>query len=261
MNRSLLSAGLVARLVATAACSDGGGPSPPYNIPGAAEQPHGASPDPTKAEGPRAAGAAGPNSPDSSDSSDSSGGPSDPGPLPPLTKVAESVRSNLQWKRADILEADLRRALELSKEELCQEFDLQDCVSDVHLVALGGNDPFDQGLWVPAQEPLGTTSIAIDRVVLKACDRRVDLDEMARPGDRVLSLADYAGPAPAPSSGDVRSLVTQLYRRLLGRDPVAPELDILAQLARDTDGEPVSGATFARSACYAIGTTAEFVFF
>ena len=50
--------------------------------------------------------------------------------------------------------------------------------------------------------------------------------------------------------------VDALYRRLLSRDPTDDERTIVASLA---DGQ--SGADFAKLACFAIGSSTEFLFF
>jgi len=177
------------------------------------------------------------------------------------SELGRSVRPNLQWKRAAAFRNDLARALDLDEAALCEEFDVASCVDAVHLVALGGNDPFDQALWQPADEPLATTSLAVDRVIVKACDKRVRMDSEAGRSQRVLPLADHAGAAPAPDSPEATTLITELYHRLLGRDPDASEVALVARLTRDDAGASVSGGVFACSACYAIASTTEFIFF
>ena len=63
------------------------------------------------------------------------------------------------WKRYATLEADLMSALELGPDELCKELGERNCVRDIHVIALGGNDPFRSGINVPPRQPLSTTSI------------------------------------------------------------------------------------------------------
>ena len=185
-----------------------------------------------------------------------------PGASDPDAEYRVSTRSNLQWKRYAAVEADLAQALALPKDELCNEFGLESCIRKVHLVPLGGNDPFDTGLLEASAEPLATTSSAIDRILLSACSRRVELDrEAGTDAAEVFTELDLDGDAPAASAAAVRDTVTTLYRRLLARDPDAHELPIVAALVVDEDGEPVSAADFATLACYAIGTTTEFLFF
>jgi hypothetical protein len=115
----------------------------------------------------------------------------------------------------------------------------------------------------PSAEPLATTPFAIDRIVLSACSERVRRDREAGPADaRVFSQFALDGDAPAPDDAAAAQLVTALYRRLLARDPVEHEVPLLAALAANPDdGRPIAAADFAAIACYAIGTTTEFLFF
>ncbi len=190
---------------------------------------------------------------------------SEPQPALPNTETAAyraSTQPNLQWKRYAALEADLTRALELAPEELCNELGRASCIHEVHLVPLGGNDPFATGLLEPSAEPLATTPTAIDRVLLSACGQRVALDRAAGPqAARVFGALDLEGDAPEPGHPSVTETVSALYRRLLARDPDAHELPLVAALTRDQAGKPVPAADFATLSCFAIGSTTEFLFF
>lgn len=171
-----------------------------------------------------------------------------------------SRTSDLQWKRYATFEADLAGALELSRDALCREFGEAPCIRAVHLTPLGGNEPFESGLLKPSQEPLATTPTVVDRIVLAACSRRADLD--AADGGGVFGSAlDLADSAPEASSAAVHSVVTDLYRRLLARDPSDEEIEVIGGLTRDESGAPVAAVDFAKAACFAIGTTTEFLFF
>jgi hypothetical protein len=172
--------------------------------------------------------------------------------------------STLQWKRADALEADLAQALELAPEELCLEFGQVPCIQKVHLVPLGGNEPFWSGMLQPAAEPLASTPSVVDRVVLAACTNRVARDQHAGAGDdapRVFTQFPLDQPAPAPGSDANSGMVRDLFRRLLVRDPQQSELSAIGALAHDDDDAPVSGVDFAKLACFAIGSSSEFLFF
>lgn len=167
---------------------------------------------------------------------------------------------NLQWKRAAAVEHDLERALALTRDQLCLEVGVAPCVEQVHLVALGGHDPLGLGLYESLAAPLATTPIALDRVALSGCAARADLDRAAGPAAVVFRGVDLAGPAPAADDPGVVTMTTELYRRLLGRDPLAAELAAIGTLTRDESG-PVAARDFAVLACYAIATTTEFLFF
>ncbi|WP_217909958.1 hypothetical protein [Pseudenhygromyxa sp. WMMC2535] len=172
-------------------------------------------------------------------------------------QVAASTRNHLVWKRYHAVEQDLSRALELSTDELCTELGEYNCVQEVHLAGLGGNNPFVQALYEPLSDPLVTTSLALDRIAMSACKARVERDRSA---PVVFTKLDLEGDAPAADSEAFTESVDALYRRLLSRDPVAAEYEVLAQLLVDDAGEAVSAASFAHEACFVVATTTEFLF-
>ncbi|HET9956964.1 MAG TPA: hypothetical protein VFQ61_20850 [Polyangiaceae bacterium] len=170
-----------------------------------------------------------------------------------------SRRALVQWKRYAALEADLMSALKLSPEQVCTELGDQSCVRDVHLVSLGGNEPYVSGLMKPSSEPLATTPSVVDRVLLSACSARVRLDAA---GDKQVFMAlDLHGPVPPRDDPSIASTIGDLYRKLLARDPEAREVELVAQLADDSAGERMSAQDFAALACFTIGSTTEFLFF
>lgn len=183
----------------------------------------------------------------------------DPGPPP---DYATSTRNQLVWKRQRAFEQDLLGALSLDKGELCNELGRYSCVDFVHLVPLGGNDPFGKAQYEPIPAPSVTTSLSVDRVVLAACGRRVAKDA-AGPAV-VFGALDLSAPALDASDPEVAAAVDEtiatLYRRFLARDPTADETTIARDLLLDETGQPVSARDFARLACYAVGTTTENLF-
>lgn len=169
-----------------------------------------------------------------------------------------STRAHLVWKRAHAVEQDLARALALEPEELCTELATISCTRSAHLISLGGHNPYTKGIFEPVAEPLVTTPLALDRVVLSACGERVERD---RSGEAELfSALDLDGEAPSADEPAFGETVEALYRRLLARDPLTEELAVLAELLVDDDGEPVSASRFAHLACFIIATTTEFSF-
>lgn len=173
--------------------------------------------------------------------------------------VAASRRPNLQWKRYVAFEAGLARALALPPDALCREFGRESCIRKVHLVPLGGHDPFGTGMLEPAAEPLATTPTVVERIVLSACIKRVELDQ--RGENKVFGELDLSEEAPAPDDERTAQVVTDLYRRLLARDPTRSERDAVAALARAEDGTAKSAVDFAKLACFTIGSSAEALFF
>lgn len=182
--------------------------------------------------------------------------------IPAEGELRISQRPNLQWKRYAAFEADLARALALPEDELCQELGRASCIQEAHLMPLGGHDPFATGLLRPAEDPLATTPAVVDRVLLSACSKRATLDEEAgSEGAEVFERLDLSADAPPPDDARVQGTVTDLYRRLLARDPNDEERRLVASLARDDADQPVAAAEFAALACFSIGTTTEFLFF
>jgi hypothetical protein len=189
------------------------------------------------------------------------GGEDETEPTPEVERVETSAKHDLQWKRARVVQRDLMRALELESDEVCLEVGVAPCVEQVHLVALGGHDPFGLGLYESLDAPLKTSPVALDRVALSACGARVELDREAGDDAVVFAALDLEGDAPAADDDAVHALATSLYRRLLARDPLDEEVEILAQLTVDGEGEPVSAADFGALACFAVTTSTEFLLF
>ena len=183
----------------------------------------------------------------------------EPEPEPePEPEFAASTRNHLVWKRGHAVAEDLARALELRVDELCLELGQYDCISEVHLAGLGGHEPYIQGLYVSLREPLVTTPLSLDRVALAACGQRVDADAGA---PVVFTELELDGPAPTSDSEAFTATISTLYRRLHGRDPIAAEFELLAELLVDAAGQTRRADAFARQACFAVATTSEFLFF
>lgn len=195
----------------------------------------------------------------------SAGGPAQPsesplGATPAAAPYATSQGNAVLWKRHAALEADLMRALELKPEQLCKELGERDCIRDIHVIALGGNDPFRSGINKPPSRPLSTTSVVVDRVLLSACSARARADKAAKPA-RVFTELDLGGPAPAPKAPAVDATITTLFRRLLARDPEPSESAVLKTLLDpDAPDRPQSAEEFATLACFVIGSSLEFLF-
>lgn len=183
---------------------------------------------------------------------------------------AVSARPDLRWKRARSLELNMMQALSLTEVQVCDELGFfasapnvvpNICFRTVHTVPLGSNDAIRSGMYRPVPAPTATTPNALDRVVVHACGRRVDLDGATAPGAReVFRNLDLAAPSVSAADPAVNLDVTELYRRLLARDPTPVELDKVAELTQPVDSQPVSARDFAKMACFAVATTTEFVF-
>lgn len=182
--------------------------------------------------------------------------PERPGVEAPPYAISRS--NSVLWKRYAALEADLMRGLELGSDQLCRELGERNCVRDVHLIALGGNDPFGSGIHRPPPSTLGTTPVVIDRVLLSACSARAAADKQ---GDaKVFTSLQLAGPAPTAGSPAATATIETLFRRLLARDPKPSEVAVVAGLLEPGDDAPQSAEEFAVLACFVVGSSLEFLF-
>lgn len=230
--------------LALAACESKGSPANPAN---------GSNPSTTGNEPAPGTGSGNGSNPELGD-----GGSQSPGVTGDLLR---STQPGLQWKRYAAFENDLAAALALPKDAICKELGGVNCIRGVHLSPLGGHDPFKSGLLEPSGEPLATTPTVVERIVLSACSARAELEGSGKEKAQVFTGIDLKGAAPAPTDASTLALVTNLYRRLLARDPDAEESQIVAGLALDAEGKPVPALSFVKSACFAIGTSSEFLFF
>lgn len=177
----------------------------------------------------------------------SSGNPSQQ-PLPFLQP------ENLVWKRYRPFEATLMQALELPKNQVCNELGQFSCVDTVHLTLLGGNEPFINGQHERAERPTVLTPIAIERIVLASCTERLNIDKANPTQKIVFKQIDLA--SSAVSLDQVKSQATELYRRFYGRDPLADELTKVAEILK------ISSAPdkVALGLCFTIGSSLENAF-
>lgn len=181
------------------------------------------------------------------DQSQTPGGGNLPGGAP-----TNLVDKNLMWKRYRSLEQTLMSGLALNKGQLCKEAGKLNCVDEVHLFALGGNEPFNKAQYNRLEAPSVTTGVAIERLVLASCSERVRRDKGASP--RVFTKMKLTNEAPV--AAEVQAQATVLYQRLLLRNPTPDELAIVQGFA----SRGGSSETVAKSLCFAIASHAEFLF-
>ena len=170
------------------------------------------------------------------------------------TEAAPEVTSrhpNVLAKNGEVLHRDLAAALELPREEVCRELGLYDCAKTAHRIVLGGTEPY--GLRVDEPLPVApvTAPIAVDRVALQACGRRVAKDFDAPTEARVF------GPLARREANGRDAAVTALYARLLAREPEPRERELVLRLG----DAPATDREFAVLACFTVSTTLEFLFF
>ena len=174
----------------------------------------------------------------------------------PEPTMATSTRNDLRWKRAAAIHKDLMRALDLDELQVCAELDIFACVQ-IHQIALGGNEPFNLGLYEPVAIPMATTPGAVDRMVLAACSNRAWLDSQGPA--LVFTSLDLDAESVDPDDENLEAQIVLLYRRLLSRDPLPQEVAAITDGLLGTE-RSLSALEFAKLACFAIGSTTEFIF-
>lgn len=201
--------------------------------------------------------------------------PPKPVDTPPVVIDPPSgARDNLRWRTGWAYQQHLMQALALPENEVCNELGTLPCVTRPaaerpfrgenipvgqavpHLVALGGNDPFDQSHYAPSHTPGATTPVAVDRVALAACDARVEKD---RAGSAVV-FKDVDFAAASVSDAAAAATATTLFSRFHLRDATADEIAGIQSLAKDDAGASVAPADFAVAACFAVAGMSESVF-
>lgn len=153
-----------------------------------------------------------------------------------------SAKSDLRMKRWRQLSLDLQGALELTPDQVCKEAGLYDCMT-LHTVPLGGLS-VENGLFEASQELTVTTSLAVERVVLNACTSRLLLDrEMDEP--KVFFLEPQ------------EAQVTELYQRLVARDPSPDEAAGLLEFEASVLESGGDTEAWALLSCFMVGTSTE----
>jgi hypothetical protein len=191
--------------------------------------------------------------------------PSDPDVTElPTSPVAKSARGNIRFKGPERINSDFSAILELRPESVCLELGLYACTSQVHLVALGGVDPYGAGVYESSGITASTTPIIVDRIAWAACTQRVNSD-LGNPDAAVIfrgiPLADQK--LASPDGPEVHSAITQLVQRTYLRNPYRPEVDRYVRLAKDIEaaGTATPAKDWMQSVCFAVLSSAESVFY
>jgi hypothetical protein len=188
------------------------------------------------------------------------GGGGDMGPPP----FAISGKGVVRFKRNIRLTTDFAIALGLPFDTFCQELGQYSCTLLVHPLALGGTDPYNSGLYEPLPFTGATSPIVIDRVALNGCLQRVTAD-LADPSTALIYkgiTVDGAGKMD-PTQQPVADAVTQLYQRIMLRNPTSAETEHLRQLYRDIEatGKPQPAQNWMTLSCFSVLSSVESVFY
>lgn len=166
-----------------------------------------------------------------------------------------SATARVKMKSGEVWGRDLATGLGLSEWELCSELGRYDCISDAHLITLGGVEPTTLGVNEPVENPSVSAPIAVDRVAIAACGERYARDLAGSP---VLF-----GPVLEGNSKRHRAQVVEgLIRRVLARHPTTEEVDGLVELYEEI--EPLSDdpvREWSVGACVVVATSTEALFY
>lgn len=206
--------------------------------------------------------------------SDSGGGsPPDAGPVEDtgiqINEFPESGKANVRYKRNERLRNDFAAALGIQATELCLELGLYSCTDLVHQISLGGVEPYRLGIHEALPFTTVTTPIAVERVALAACEKRVRRDlfggDPQSQGPLIYANLEIGADgrlANLEGGGVTRSIET-LYKRVHQRMPLEREVLHLRQLYRDleADGAPDPARDWAVLSCFSVLTTMEALFY
>lgn len=160
----------------------------------------------------------------------------------------------LLWKRYRAFENGLSQGLQIDKSRLCLELGQHSCIDKVHLTVLGGNEPYTMGQYEAARSPTILTGVAIDRIVLAACEARLSLDRGLGAGAVIFKAFPLTASEVTPDQA--RNQTASLYQRLLARDATTEELNIaqdVLKIAKNPD-------KVALALCFAVGSQIENIF-
>jgi len=167
-----------------------------------------------------------------------------------------SQKARVLPKTGEVWGRDLAQGLALDDWSLCTELGRYDCISDAHLITLGGVEPEELGIDARIDQASVSAPIAVDRVAVAACGERVARDES---GAAVIFGPLKDGEATPAERREVANLLVQ---RLLARHPTETELSGLVDLY-DTI-EPLSDdpvREWAIGACVVVATSTEALFY
>jgi hypothetical protein len=173
---------------------------------------------------------------------------------------APSADPRVKFKDGERYLRDLAAALEMPRETICKELSQYDCFHDAFKVVLGGVEPYRIRIVEPLETASMTSPIAVDRVALHACSRRVHEDQKD-PSTAVL----FRLPRKADKKWKAQTAAT-LYDRLLRRDPTPAEtarmVSFYDTVAKSHNG---SSADIARDwvaiGCFTLATSLESIFY
>lgn len=170
-----------------------------------------------------------------------------------------SSKARVMPKSGQVWGRDLATGLGLQEWELCQELGQMDCISDAHLITLGGVEPTTLGIDQPLANAAVSAPIAVDRVAMAACGARYERD-LAGPAVLFGAVLEEKKGADKEKARDevARLLVQRLLSRQANDDEVAALVDLydaVQPIAEDPDRDWAIGA------CMVVATSTEALFY
>jgi hypothetical protein len=139
-----------------------------------------------------------------------------------------SEKANLRFKEVLRLTNDFARALDLDPNQVCLELGQYDCRA-VHNIALGGVEPRELGLVEPTPSTTITTPIAVERLAVHACERRVTAD-LDSPSAAIFAGID-SGTIANLDDASITGAIDSLYKRAVLRPAKETEIAHLTELS------------------------------
>lgn len=166
-----------------------------------------------------------------------------------------SSKARVQPKSGAVWGHDLATGLGLDEWELCSELGGFDCITEAHLITLGGVEPTVLGIDDPLPNASVSAPIAVDRVASTACATRYDRDKV---GPAVL----FGPVLEADTKGKREDVARGLVRRVLTREPTDDEVASLVELydtVAPLSSDPVRD--WSVGACVVVATCTEALFY
>lgn len=176
--------------------------------------------------------------------------------------AVQTSQDKIRYKPQDVLMADYQTALSLDSASLCSEQDGTDCFSE-HKVALGALDAYKLGIYQRSDTATGTAAIAVERIALSGCLKRLQLDLNAGASAVLFKGLQFNqnGTLVDPHGSSTKNFITALFQTLIQRNPSSTDttalLGLYDQIAALNQANP--GTVWAWMSCYAVLTSAEAV--
>lgn len=171
-------------------------------------------------------------------------------------------QTSVSWLRAEQFSRSIAASLDMAEESLCLELDQFQCLSQVFLGILGGNNPETSGIYNSVSEPTLLTSVGVERFARKACQNRVEKDQNVATKFFPVDLSEKS-----LSEEDAKKVVEFLFEKVLSRPASLQEVELFASLAEEKatsangSSSAVSSEDFAAAVCIGLISSTEFLFY